>query len=114
MATRGRNRTVAAPASATDENLMTLMSTCEAVIIAKNEENDALKQAIELRDGAIAEKNKLIHELATLLVDREQKLAVAIKDIEDVSRQHDKAVTSGDLHLTCPTPSPTASSLKFF
>ncbi len=95
---------------------MTLMSTCEAVLIAKNEEIDALKQATELKDQALAEKNQLIHELATLLVDREQKLAVAIKGIEDVTRDKEKAVasemaTSDDPICVTPSPPTTRKAL---
>ncbi|MEO2193557.1 MAG: hypothetical protein ABGY24_14015 [bacterium] len=102
----------------TEDTMMTLMATCEAVLIAKNEEIDALRQLLERTDRALAEKNQLIHELATLLVDREEKLAAAIKSIDTMGRQEFAAEecreckTVNDTHAvpaSLRTPSPTIS-----
>ena len=68
--------------------MMTLMSTCEAVLIAKNEEIDALKRTIQLKDEALAEKNTLIHELATLLAIHETNVARAMHTLGEDCR-HD-------------------------
>ena len=71
------SRASATTEDTTEDTMMTLMATCEAVLIAKNEEIDALRQLLERTDRALAEKNQLIHELATLLVDREEKLMLS-------------------------------------
>jgi hypothetical protein len=115
------SRASATTEDTTEDTMMTLMATCEAVLIAKNEEIDALRQLLERTDRALAEKNQLIHELATLLVDREEKLAAAIKSIDTMGRQEFAAeecrecktvndpIDTHAVPASLRTPSPTIS-----
>ena len=60
---------------ATREDLHGILSTCEAVLLAKNEEIDALR-------ATVAEKEALIQELALLLAWRERQVA-AVLQVQD-------------------------------
>ena len=62
------------------EDIHNVISTCEADLIAKNEEIDALKAALAAKDEALADKDRVIEELAVMIALREQQLKTVVQD----------------------------------